>query len=81
MLYLCGMKISAIKIKEKDTVEIQTDKAKITLKRFGKDFVCLSDIPYGFNKESELYLKIKKCLISGEDEGTSSLSQFLNCSF
>ena len=73
------MKIVAIKSENKGTFPttiIQTDKGTITLKRFGKDFVCLDNIPYGFNKESKLYLDIKKCLISGGD-----LGQFLNCSF
>lgn len=69
------MKISAIK-KNKTEVIIQTEKGNIILRKFGKDYISQRDVPYGFSKESELYLKIKKCLIAKED-----LTQFITCSF
>lgn len=70
-----NLKISAIK-KNKTEVIIETNKGNITLRKFGKDYISQRDVPYGFNKESELYLKIKRCLIAEED-----LTQFSNCSF
>jgi len=69
------MKISAIKT-EKEKIEIQTNKGNIILRKFGKDYISQTDIPYGFSKESKLYLQIKKCLIAGE-----SLEQFIGCCF
>lgn len=69
------MKISAIQ-KNKETVIIETDKGNITLRKFGCEYISQRDVPYGFNKESELYLKIKKCLISEEN-----IEQFIGCSF
>lgn len=69
------MKILTIKTEKEKTI-IETNKGNITLRKFGCDYISQRDVPYGFSKESELYLKIKRCLISGED-----LSQFIGCSF
>lgn len=43
------------------TLTIKTDCGKFTIKKLGTDFICTSPIA-GLNKQSELYLKIKKQL-------------------
>jgi hypothetical protein len=69
------MKIQNI-VKLEEGTKVETDKGDITLKKFGLDLVSIHSLPYGFNKECETYIKLKRAIINQED-----LSPFIGQSF